>query len=122
MDMTHSVSSDAYYGHGTPAERWERARLFFEAKEYAVAARVLSGLVEEEPGQTGPRLLLARAYYHSAQLARAEAQLRVIVERDPVEHYARMMLGRTLERQGRTEEARSHMRVASALAGDFGDL
>ncbi|GAA3494973.1 tetratricopeptide repeat protein [Streptomyces prasinosporus] len=108
-----------YYDHGTPAERWERAGTFFDAKDYAAAARVLGRLVEEVPEQTGPRLLLARAYYHSAQLRRAEAELRVIVERDPVEHYARLMLGRTLERQGRHEEARSHLRIASALAGDF---
>ncbi|MER7492059.1 tetratricopeptide repeat protein [Streptomyces pharetrae] len=111
-----------YYDHGTPAERWERARMFFDAKDYATAARVLDGLVEEEPAQTGPRLLLARAYYHSAQLRRAEAELRVIVERDPVEHYARLLLGRTLQRQGREEEARPHLRVASALAGDFEQL
>ncbi|MGA5098727.1 tetratricopeptide repeat protein [Streptomyces lavendulocolor] len=121
MDMTYGVTDTAYYTHGTPAERWERARLFFDAKDYTAAARVLGGLVEEVPEQTGPRLLLARAYYHSAQLRRAEAELRFIVEHDPVEHYARMMLGRTLERQGRTEEARPHVRIASALAGDFPD-
>ncbi|OLZ74808.1 hypothetical protein AV521_01270 [Streptomyces sp. IMTB 2501] len=108
-----------YYDHGTPAERWERARQFFDAKDYAGAARVLTGLVEEVPEQTGPRLLLARAYYHSAQLHRAEAELRDIVERDPVEHYARLMLGRTLQRQARHEEAERHLRIASALAGDF---
>ncbi|MFF3334647.1 tetratricopeptide repeat protein [Streptomyces sp. NPDC002888] len=115
MDIT-------YYDHGTQAERWERARMFFDAKDYAAAARVLGGLVEEAPEQTGPRLLLARAYYHSAQLRRAEAELRVIVERDPVEHYARLMLGRTLERQGRHKEAGPHLRLASALAGDFSGL
>lgn len=120
MDMTYETTHDsAYYGHGTPAERWERAQLFFAAKEYAAAARVLAGLVEGVPEQTGPRLLLARAYYHSAQLRRAESELRVIVERDPVEHYARLMLGRTLERQGRHEEAGPHLRLASALTGDF---
>ena len=120
MDTTYETTHDsAYYGHGTPAERWERAQLFFAAKEYTAAARVLVGLVEEVPEQTGPRLLLARAYYHSAQLQRAESELRVIVERDPVEHYARLMLGRTLERQGRHEEAGPHLRLASALAGDF---
>ncbi|MEU6665708.1 tetratricopeptide repeat protein [Streptomyces sp. NPDC046727] len=108
-----------YYDHGTAAERWERAQLFFDAKDYAGAARVLAGLVEEVPEQTGPRLLLARAYYHSAQLRRAEAELRTIVERDPVEHYARLMLGRTLQRQARHEEAERHLRIASALAGDF---
>ena len=115
MDMT-------YYDHGTPAERWERARMFFDAKDYTAAARVLDGLVEEVPEQTGPRLLLARSYYHSAQLRRAETELRIIVERDPVEHYARLMLGRTLQRQGRGAEAEPHLRLASALAGDFGDL
>ncbi|GAA0649833.1 tetratricopeptide repeat protein [Streptomyces thermocarboxydovorans] len=108
-----------YYDHGTPAERWERAGMFFDAKDYAAAARVLEGLVEEVPEQTGPRLLLARAYYHSAQLRRAEAELRTIVERDPVEHYARLMLGRTLQRQGRHQEAASHLRIASAFEGRF---
>jgi hypothetical protein len=111
-----------YYDHGTTAQRWERAQMFFDAKDYAAAARVLGGLVEEVPEQTGPRLLLARAYYHSAQLRRAETELRLIVERDPVEHYARLMLGRTLQRQGRHEEAEGHMRLASALAGDFEQL
>lgn len=109
----------AYYSHGTQAERWERARLFFDAKDYAAAARVLTGLVDEVPEQTGPRLLLARAYYHSAQLLRAETELRTIIERDPVEHYARLMLGRTLERQGRQAEAAPQLRLASALAGQF---
>jgi predicted Zn-dependent protease len=108
-----------YYDQGTAAERWERAQLFFDAKDYAGAARVLGGLVDEVPEQTGPRLLLARAYYHSAQLHRAETELRALVERDPVEHYARLMLGRTLQRQGRHDEAESHLRIASALAGDF---
>ncbi|MER5942641.1 tetratricopeptide repeat protein [Streptomyces sp. NPDC001928] len=111
-----------YYDHGTPAERWERAQLFFDAKDYAGAARVLGKLVEEVPEQTGPRLLLARAYYHSAQLRRAETELRVIVERDPVEQYARLMLGRTLQRQGRDAEAEPHIRLASALTGDFEQL
>ncbi|MCX4903276.1 M48 family metallopeptidase [Streptomyces sp. NBC_00878] len=111
-----------YYDHGTSAERWERARMFFDAKEYAASARILDGLVEEVPEQVGPRLLLARAYYHSAQLHRAETQLRTLVEKDPVEHYARLMLGRTLQRQGRHEEAEPHMRLASALSGDFESL
>lgn len=112
--------SDSYYEFGTAAERWERARFFFEAKEYMTAARILRGLVEEVPEQVAPRLLLARAYYHSAQLGRAETQLRAVLERDPVEHYARLMLGRTLERQGRGTEAGTHLRMAAALSGDFG--
>ncbi|MEV0124400.1 tetratricopeptide repeat protein [Streptomyces sp. NPDC050703] len=112
MEMT-------YYDHGTPAERWERARQFFDAKEYAAAARILGALVDETPEQVAPRLLLARAYYHSAQLRRAEKELREVIELDPVEGYARLMLGRTLERQNRAAEAAPHLRVAAALNGDF---
>ncbi|NBM15470.1 M48 family metallopeptidase [Streptomyces sp. GC420] len=109
----------SYLTHGTAAERWERAQLFFGAKEYADAARVLHSVVEETPEQVGPRLLLARAYYHSAQLRRAEEQLRAVLDRDPVERYARLMLGRTLERQGRPEEAARHLRLAAVLGGEF---
>ncbi|MDL5205888.1 tetratricopeptide repeat protein [Streptomyces sp. ALI-76-A] len=105
----------------TVAERWERARLLFEAKDYIGAARLLGVVVEEVPEQTGPRLLLARAYYHSAQLRRAEEQLRLIIDRDPVEHYAHLMLGRTLERQGRHEEAGSWLRMAAAFSGGTAD-
>ncbi|MFF4710591.1 tetratricopeptide repeat protein [Streptomyces eurythermus] len=103
----------------TTAERWERARLLFDAKDYAGAAKLLTAVVEDAPEQTGPRLLLARAYYHSAQLRRAEDQLRRIIDRDPVEHYAHLMLGRTLERQGRHEEATPWLRMAAAFAGEL---
>lgn len=108
-----------YLEHGTPAERWARAGLFFEAKEYATAARVLGSLTAEAPEQLALRLLLARAYYHSAQLSRAELELRAILERWPVEDYAQLLLGRTLERQGRAAEAAPHLRIAAAMAGEF---
>ncbi|MEU9234301.1 tetratricopeptide repeat protein [Streptomyces subrutilus] len=113
--------STSYFEHGTEAERWERARLFFEAKEYATAARILDPLAAEAPEQLAPRLLLARAYYHSAQLSRAERELRAILERWPVEDYAQLMLGRTLERRGRAAEARPYLRMAAAMAGEFED-
>ncbi|MFD8963482.1 tetratricopeptide repeat protein [Streptomyces sp. NPDC059568] len=117
-----STSYDTYYEYGTAAERWDRAQLFFDAKEYMTAARILDGLVAEVPEQVAPRLLLARTYYHSARLAKAEAELRAVLERDPVEPYARLMLGRTLERQGRRAEAATQLRMASALAGEFTEL
>lgn len=108
-----------YLEHGTAAERWDRGRLFFEAKEYANAAKVLHGVAAEAPELLAPRLLLARAYYHSAQLSRAETELRAILVRWPVEEYARLMLGRTLERRGRAAEAAPHLRIAAAMAGEF---
>ncbi|MDX3072271.1 tetratricopeptide repeat protein [Streptomyces sp. NPDC088354] len=103
----------------TTAERWERAGLFFEAKEYTEAARLLTDVVDEVPEQVAPRLLLARAYYHSAQLGRAEEQLRAVIDRDPVEHYAHLMLGRTLQRQGRADEATPWLRMAAAFSGEL---
>ncbi|MFF8261403.1 tetratricopeptide repeat protein [Streptomyces virginiae] len=110
---------EEYFEHGTAAERWARAQLFFEAREYATAARILEPLAAETPEQLAPRLLLARAYYHSAQLSRAERELRAVLERWPVEDYAQLMLGRTLERLGRPGEARPYLRMAAAMAGEF---
>ncbi|MEU9192136.1 tetratricopeptide repeat protein [Streptomyces hundungensis] len=119
MTTARSEVTDSYYEFGTAADRWDRARMFFEAKEYVTAAGILAGLVGEVPEQVGPRLLLARAYYHSAQLGKAEAELRAVLEQDPVERYATLMLGRTLERQGRRAEAAPHLRIAAAMAGEF---
>jgi Tfp pilus assembly protein PilF len=106
----------------TAAERWERATLLFEARDYAKAARLLAAVVEEAPEQIAPRLLLARAYYHSAQLRRAEEQLREVIARDPVEGYAHLMLGRTLQRQGREAEATPYLRTAAAFSGDVAGI
>ncbi|MFE9369030.1 tetratricopeptide repeat protein [Streptomyces sp. NPDC006711] len=122
MSAVRSELADGYYEFGPAAERWERARLFFDAKEYVTAAGILAGLVAEVPEQVAPRLLLARAYYHSARLEKAEAELRAVLDRDPVEGYAALMLGRTLERQGRPAQAAPYLRLAAALAGDFPDL
>ncbi|GAB3661139.1 tetratricopeptide repeat protein [Glycomyces tarimensis] len=99
----------------TTFDRWERANARFESRDYIGAAQLLAAIVEETPGPTGPRLLLARAYYHSAQLRRAEEQLRELIDRDPVEPYAHRLLARTLERQGRHDEAASWNRMAAAF-------
>lgn len=106
----------------TTAERWERARLLFEAKDYIRAAQLLAEVVAEVPFQADLSLLLARAYFHSAQLAKAEEQLRVIVDRCPVDGYAHLLLGRTLERQGRAEEAGPWLRLAAVFNGDLADV
>jgi predicted Zn-dependent protease len=112
------VEESGYYEYGTPAERWDRAQMFFDSKEYVTAARILSGLLAQEPDRVATHMLLARAYYHSARLGKAEAELRAVVALDPVESYAHLMLGRTLQRQGRAEEAATHLRIAAAFAGE----
>ncbi|MFE6871170.1 tetratricopeptide repeat protein [Kitasatospora sp. NPDC057692] len=94
------------------------ANFYFESKAYTDAARMLEGILAEEPANLSVRLLLARSYFHSAQLRKAEAELLRVLDADPAEDYARLMLGRTLERQGRAEEARPHLRLASAMTGE----
>jgi FMN reductase len=116
----HLFDSGAGVPHQeTTLQRWERAQLLFEARDFIGAAGLLALVVEEVPEQTGPRLLLARAFYHSAQLRRAEEQLRQVIDRDPVEHYAHLMLGRTLERLGRRDEAAPWLRMAAAFSGEL---
>ncbi|MEU8927189.1 tetratricopeptide repeat protein [Kitasatospora sp. NPDC048545] len=100
------------------ADEYRMAKFYFDSKAYTDAARMLEGVLAEEPANLSVRLLLARSYYHSARLGRAEAELHRILEANPAEDYAQMMLGRTLERQGRTEEARPHLRLAAAMAGE----
>ncbi|MER7757745.1 tetratricopeptide repeat protein [Kitasatospora sp. NPDC097643] len=102
----------------TAADEYRLAKFHFESKSYSDAARMLEGVLAEEPANLSVRLLLARSYYHSAQLGRAEAELRRILDADPAEDYARLMLGRTLERQGRAAEARPHLRLAAAMTGE----
>ncbi|NUW37826.1 tetratricopeptide repeat protein [Nonomuraea sp. SMC257] len=101
----------------TLAEEYERGRLFFDAKDYIGAARILAEVVAAAPDNLGARLLLARAYYHSAQLGRAEAQLRLVLERDPAEGYACLLLGRTLQRQHRPKDAEPYLRLHAAMTG-----
>ncbi|MFF0415125.1 tetratricopeptide repeat protein [Kitasatospora sp. NPDC004745] len=102
----------------TTADEYRLATFHFESKAYTDAARLLEGVLAEEPGNLSVRLLLARSYYHSAQLGRAEEELRRILDADPAEAYARLMLGRTLERRGRAAEARPHLRMAAAMTGE----
>lgn len=99
------------------AEEYRRGQLFFDAQDFAGAARILAGVVAEEPRHLSARLLLARAYFHSAQLRHAETELRAVLAQDPVEPYAHLLLARTLERRNRPAEAGPHRRQAAALTG-----
>jgi predicted Zn-dependent protease len=99
-------------------ERYERAQLFFDAKDYRTAEELLVEVVAAEPSHQASRLLLARAYYYTAQLGRAEEQLRIIIEREPTEAYAHLVLGRTLQRAGRPDEAVPHLRMAAVMMGE----
>ncbi|MBW8481589.1 tetratricopeptide repeat protein [Actinomadura parmotrematis] len=96
-------------------EDFERAALFFEARDYAGAARLLDPIVAAEPANRSAVELLARAYFHSAQLSRAEGAFRALIELDPCNGWAHEALARTLERQSRGGEAVPFRRMAAAM-------
>ncbi|MER7008641.1 tetratricopeptide repeat protein [Dactylosporangium sp. NPDC000555] len=95
---------------------YRRGVLYFDAGDPIEAAKILSAVLSEEPGNAEVRLWLARAYFASAQLKRAERHLRALVDRDPSDHYACHLLGRTLERQNRPKEALPFLRLAAAMS------
>ncbi|MBO2463866.1 tetratricopeptide repeat protein [Actinomadura sp. LCR2-06] len=102
-------------GHVITYEDFQRASLFFDAKDYAGAARLLAPIVAEEPGNRAAVELLARAYFHSAQLGRAEEAFRRLVDLDPCNGWAHEALARTLERRSRHDEARTYRNLARAM-------
>jgi Flp pilus assembly protein TadD len=95
-----------------------RADLMLAVGQPTQAARILSPVVEAEPGNEAALELLARSYFASAQLARAEGALRQLVELAPANGWARRALARTLERLSRPEEAAPHHRMADALGAE----
>jgi hypothetical protein len=102
----------------TTAERWERARLLFEARDYVGAAKPLTTVVGEVPEQTGP-LLLAAPTTTRPNWAAGRRGLRDLIDLHPVEHYGHLLLSRTLQRQGRHDEAESWPRIAAAFTGEL---
>ena len=98
-------------------EIFERARLYFEMRDPAEAARILEPLAEELPGNQTVIELLGRSYFHSAQLSRAEATFRRLLEIDPCNVWAHEALARTLERLSRPGEAEPFRKMALAMGG-----
>ncbi|MFI0349268.1 tetratricopeptide repeat protein [Actinomadura sp. 9N407] len=98
-------------------QTFERARLYFDLRDPAEAARILKPLADEQPGNRDVVELLARAYFHSAQLSRAEETFRRLVELDPCNAWAHEALARTLERRSRPAEAEPFRKLALAMGG-----
>ncbi|GII58783.1 hypothetical protein Pth03_71720 [Planotetraspora thailandica] len=96
-------------------DEYQRGRMFFDAKDYAEASRILAPLAEQDPGNHAVVELLARAYFHSAQLGRAEEAFRRLVELNPADGWAHEALARTLERRNRPDEALRHHKLAEAM-------
>ncbi|WP_248961383.1 tetratricopeptide repeat protein [Sphaerisporangium perillae] len=92
--------------------------MFFEAKDYPGAARILASIVEREPGNRAAVELLGRAYFHSAQLGRAEETFRRLLDLDPANGWAYEALARTLERCSRADEARRYRKLALAMGAE----
>jgi Flp pilus assembly protein TadD len=99
----------------TTFEEFERATLFFEAEDYAGAARLLAPIAAGDPRNRAAVELLGRAYFHSAQLRPAEETFRRLVELEPCNGWAHEALARTLERQSRPDEAAPFRKLARAM-------
>ena len=80
------------------------------------ALELLDPALEQDPGNTGLRVLRAWAYLLMAHLKRAEAELAALVEENPTDDWMRHALGRSLERQSRYAEALPHLRLAAAMS------
>ncbi|MFI0450940.1 tetratricopeptide repeat protein [Actinomadura sp. 6N118] len=102
----------------TTYEDYQRATVFFDAKDYISAARILTPIVADDPSNRAAVELLGRAYFHSAQLSRAEETFRRLVELDPGNGWAYEALARSLERQSRHDEAARHRKLAQAMGSD----
>ncbi|GAA4637338.1 tetratricopeptide repeat protein [Actinoallomurus vinaceus] len=96
-------------------EDYQRGCLFFDAKDYAEAGRILAPIVERDPANRAAVELLGRAYFHSAQLGRAEETFRRLVDLDPTNGWAYEALARTLERRSRPAEAQRYRKLATAM-------
>ncbi|GLY75029.1 tetratricopeptide repeat protein [Actinoallomurus iriomotensis] len=99
-------------------EEYQRGQMFFDARDYAEAGRILVPIVENEPDNRAAVELLGRAYFHSAQLGRAEQTFRRLIELDPANGWAHEALARTLERRGRADEAAPYRKLARAMGTD----
>ncbi|GAA1582134.1 tetratricopeptide repeat protein [Actinomadura kijaniata] len=96
-------------------EEFQRGRMFFDAKDYSSAARILAPVVAEDAANRAALELLARAYFHSAQLSRAEDAFRRLVELDPGNGWAYEALARTLERRSDGAGAARFRKLAQAM-------
>jgi len=99
-------------------EEFQRAVMFFEAKDYAEAARILAPIATEEPSSRAVAELLGRAYFHSAQLGPAERAFLRLIELDPGSAWAYEALARTLERRSRPGEAARYRNIARAMGAE----
>ncbi|MFL6023637.1 MAG: tetratricopeptide repeat protein [Marmoricola sp.] len=82
------------------------------------ALEVLTPALDEDPTNTGLRMLRAWAYLIRVQLELAERELRGLVEEHPDDDWLRFALGRALERQSKYAEALPHLRLAAAMSAD----
>ncbi len=94
-------------------DAFRQGELLLRAGQPAEAARLLTPVVEAEPGNDAALELYARALSASAQLEKAETAFRLLVERRPDDGWAHFALARTLERRG--QDGGEHRRLAAAL-------
>lgn len=85
------------------------------------AARVLTKVVEAEPGHSGAWELLGRAHFAAAHLRPAEDAFRRLIELEPTSGWAHTALGLSLDRQSRHREGAVMHRLAAAMGASARD-
>ncbi|MDP3894219.1 M48 family metallopeptidase [Nocardioides sp.] len=112
------VFPDQLQGRGHPANAFRAAYDLLARRAPVEALQLLEPALEEDPGNTGLRVLRAWAWFMRTQLGKAEDELADLAAENPDDDWVRHTLGRVLERQSRYAEALPHLRLAAAMTGD----
>ena len=119
MDEELTAPPVVFPGQQGPESAYRVAHDLLTRRAASQALDVLEPALEQDPGNTGLRVMRAWAYLIRVQLQKAEAELRTLVEENPDDVWSRHALGRALERQSRLKEALPHLRLAYAMSGDL---
>jgi predicted Zn-dependent protease len=105
-------------GRSDPANAYRTAFDLLSRRAPREALGVLEPALDQDPGNTGLRILRAWAWFMRTQLRKAEDELATLAAENPDDDWVRHTLGRVLERQSRYDEALPHLRLAAAMSGD----
>jgi tetratricopeptide (TPR) repeat protein len=117
-DLSLPAPPIIFPGQNDPTSAYRIAFDLLSRRAPEEALQVLEPALEQDPDNTGLRMLRAWAYLIRVQLGPAESELRSLVDEHPDDDWLRFALGRALERQSKYAEALPHLRLAAAMSAD----